>query len=214
MSTQFDRLTEDSKYKRGFTQVLLRKSIVVAAASLDPLAVSPTSVIPRGTPMAPVPATGLYKPVRMTLADAACTTGETVIGVTDTTMFAVGDVVTVKALATPTAAAAAAGTIESISAGVSITLAANSTTAVAIGDIIQVAENDLKADAVILEEDIDLRGADGTAVDTVANGVIAGAIDKSACNFNTAKGITFTRLAYMCPLIYFANVKAGTLEVP
>ena len=163
--------------------------------------------------MAPVPASGLYKPLRMTLADAACATTEKVIGVTDTTMFAVGDVVTVKAKATPTAAAAASGTIESIDPGVSITLAANSTTAVADGDIIQVAENDLKPDTVILAEDVDLRNAAGTAVDTPAVGVIAGQIAKANLNFNTAKGISITRLDFIMNYkIDFVNASAGTVE--
>jgi len=212
MSSIYDQITQTNKPKKGLSEILMRRSIVVAAASLDPLGVAVTSVIPRGTPMAPVPATGLYKPLRMTLADAACTTGEKVIGVTDTTMFAVGDVVTVKAAATPTAAAAASGTIESISAGVSITLAANSTTAVTSGDIIQVAENDLKSDTVILAEDVDLRNAEGTAVDTPAVGVIVGQIRKADLNFNTAKGISITRLAAICPLIDFINASAGTVE--
>lgn len=211
MATEYDRTYEDSKPGRGGV-VLMRRSITVDAASLDPLAAAPTSVIPAGTPLAPVPSTGKYKPIRRTLADGACTTSAAEVPVAETTMFAVGDVVTVGAKATPTAAASALGTIASITDGVSITLGANAANAVTSGDIIEVAENALKPDAVILDAPLDLRGTDGTAVDRGAFGMVAGMIDKSSLNVSASKGIALTRLAYELPLVYLANASAGTVQ--
>jgi hypothetical protein len=191
--------------------VTLKRAVVMAAASVDPLAAATTGIIPAETPIAPVPASGLFKPIRRTLADGGCTTSQASVPVTDTSMFAVGDVITVKAQATPLAAAAACGTISSIVAGVSLELTGNSTTAVTSGDIIEVAENALKEDACILLHDVDLRNASGTAVDTGAQAMIAGQIAKGALNYNTAKGISITRLRAEM-LIDFVNVSAGTVE--
>ena len=193
MASQYDRTTDNDKPTAGFGPILMKRSIVIDADSRDPLGTSPEERIPAMTPMAPVSG-GKYKPIRRTLADAACTTGENVVGVTETTMFAVGDVVEVVALADPTAAGAAMGTIASIVAGVSITLVANSTTAVASGDIVEVAENAEADDAVILLSDVDLRDVNGDAVDTGAAGVIAGQVHKAALNYCTAAGIALDRL--------------------
>jgi len=214
MASKFDGITENSKFKAGPTEILAKRSIMVAAASLDPLGVSPTGVIPKGTPMGAIPASGFYKPIRRTIADHACTTGEKEIGCIETTMFAVGDVVTVVPAATPTVAASALGTIDTIQAGVGITLVGNSTTAVTAGDIIQVAENDRQTDACILIEDVDLRNGEGTAVDTPAVGMTMGQIAKAVLNFNcaTAKGISITRLAFEIPLVDFVNAVAGVVE--
>jgi hypothetical protein len=213
MSTEYDLLTESEKVGLGFRAIGLRRSIIVAAASLDPLGTAPTSVIPIGTPMGAVPASGFYKPIRRTLADHACADSEKEIGCVETTMFAAGDVVVVKAAATPLAAAAALGTIATIQAGVGITLVANATTAVTSGDIIEVSENALMEDAVILEHTVDLRGADGVAVDTGAVGVRSGQIAKAALNYNTAKGISITRLKFeMDYLMDFVNASYGTVE--
>jgi len=208
----YDRVSESNDPGPAPMAILLKRSVVLAAASVDPLAAATTGIIPRGTPIAPVPATGLYKPIRRTLADGGCTTGQTTVPVTDTSMFAAGDVITVKAAATPLVAAAALGTITSISAGVSLELTGNATTGVTTGDIIEVAENALKEDACILLHDVDLRNAIGTAVDTGAQAMIAGQYPKSALNYNTAKGISITRLRAEMPLMDFVNAQAGTVE--
>lgn len=211
MATEFDRNYEDHKPGRGGV-ALLRRPIVVDAASLDPLAVAPTSVLPAGTPLGAVPSSGKYKPIRRTLADGACTTSAATVPVAETTMFAVGDVVAVVPAATPTVAASALGTIASIVDGTSITLGANATTAVTSGDIIEVAENALKPDAVILDVALDLRGNDGTAVDRGASGMVVGMIDKSALNASASKGIVLTRLAAEVSHVYLANASAGTVQ--
>ena len=185
---------------------------MVAGESLDPLGVSPTAVIPAMTPMGPVPATGKYKPIRRTLADGGCTTGQSSVPVTDTTMFAAGDVIVVKAQATPLTAAAAVGTIASIVAGVSLEMTGNASNAVVSGDIVEVAENCMVEDIVILEATLDLRGPLGTAVDRGSVGVIDGQLFKSALNFNTAKGISITRLEHEIPQVTFLNAVAGVVD--
>ncbi len=208
MATQWDKSSEASKVGPGIS-ARERRSIVIAAASLDPLGTSPTSVLRAGTPMAPVSG-GKYKPLRMTLADGAYTGANKVIPVTDTTMFAVGDVIVVVPQANPTGAASALGTIESISAGTSVTLVDAATTAVASGDIIAVSETDDARDTVILESNVDLRNEDGTAVDKGAVGVSAGQMAFAAVRMNTAKGITLTRLeAILNGMIDFVPATAG-----
>ncbi len=212
MASIWDRITESNKPRATFSAVLMNRNIIVDAASVDPLGASPTTTIPAGTPMAPVSG-GKYKPLRMTLADGACTTDEDVIPVTDTAMFAVGDVVKKVALANPAGAQAALGTIASISAGVSITLAADTTTAVASGDIVLVAENDAMVnDTVILGEAVSTLVADGTTADTPASGVIAGQIRQGDVYMNTALGISIDRLAYLMPLMDFVPATAGTTD--
>jgi hypothetical protein len=195
--------------------ILIERAIQIAAASLDPLGAAATSVIPAGTPMAPVPASGKYKPIRRALCTAGCTTGEKVIAMTDNTMFAVGDVVGVVAAATPLLAAAVAiGTIASKIAATSITLVANAASAVTSGDQIEVMENVTvltMGDAVILKEAVDLRGADGVAVDTGSVGVKAGSIAKAQLNYNVSLGITGTRLAAELPLMDLRNTVAGVV---
>lgn len=208
MATAWDIQSETGKVGPGISARETR-SIVIAAASLDPLGTSPTAVLRAGTPMAPISG-GKYKPVRMTLADGAYTGSNDVIPVTDTTMFAVGDVIVVIPQATPTGAASALGTIKSISAGVSVTLTTGATTAVASGDIIAVSETDDARDTVILESNVDLRNEAGTAVDTGAVGVSVGQMAFSAVRMNTAKGITLTRLeAVLNGLIDFVPATAG-----
>jgi hypothetical protein len=215
MATIWDHVSENWKDGVGFREMLLKRSGVILAASLDPLAVAPTSEIPAGTVLAPVPATGKYKPVRMTLADNGCTTGQSSVPVVETSMFAVGDVIVVVAQATPgLTVPLAVGTIASIVAGVSLELTGNATTAVVSGDIVEVAENTVLAawkDTVVLEATVDLRNAAGTAVDSGGIGVIAGQIAKSALNFNIALGITVTRLQAMMPLMDFVNTVAGVV---
>jgi hypothetical protein len=208
----YDRVSESNDPGPGPLAVLLKRGVVMAAASLDPLATAVTSILPAGTPIAPVPASGLYKPIRRTLANGGCTTSQASVPVTDTTMFAAGDVITRVAAATPGAAAVAVGTISSIVDGVSLELTGNASNAVTSGDIIQVAENDLKEDACILLHDVDLRNASGTAVDTGAQAMVSGQIAKSALNFNTAKGISITRLRAELPMIDFVNATAGTVD--
>ena len=215
MATKYDRLAETEVAGITPEPILIERAIQIDAASLDPLAAAPTSTLPAGTPMAPVPATGKYKPIRRTLADHGCTTGETEVGCAETTMFAVGDVVGVVAAATPLLAAAISiGTILTIQAGVGITLAANAASAVTSGDQIEVIENVTvltMGDAVILKEMVDLRDAAGTAKDTGSVGVKAGSIAKAQLNYNTALGITGTRLAAELPLMYLRNTVAGVV---
>ena len=81
MSTEWDLLTESAKEGIGFRHIDLKRAIIVAAASLDPLAAAPTNVIPAGTPMGAVPASGFFKPIRRTLANGGCTTGQTTVPV-------------------------------------------------------------------------------------------------------------------------------------
>jgi len=215
MSSEYDRLVEADKAGKGCRQILMKRPIMVAAASLDPLEAAPTSKIPAGTPLAPVPATGFHKPIRRALCTGSCTTGEKVINMTDNTMFQVGDVVGVVAAATPALAAAVAiGTIASKIAATSITLVANAASAVTSGDQIEVMENVTvltMGDAVILEHSVDLRGADGVAVDRGAVGVIAGQIARANLNYNVSLGITVTRLKEELRMIDLVNTVAGVV---
>ena len=206
--SELDLVTEDNKPTAGFSVVGKKRSIIIDGDSRDPLAATPTERLAAMTPMAPVSG-GKYKPVRRTLADAGCTTGETVVGVAETTMFAVGDVVEVVGQATPTAAADAMGTIESIVAGVSITLASTSTTGVSSGDIIEVAENARADDAVLLLAEIDLRDTGGDAVDKGSAGVIDGQAKHSALNYCSSGGICTTRLEYELDQFDFIPATAG-----
>jgi len=193
MGTEYDLVSEESKETIGFSAVIMKRAIVIDADSRDPLAASPAEVIPAMTPMAPVSG-GKYKAIRRTLADGTCTTGQKVVPVAETTMFAVGDVIQMVAASTPTAAASAMGTIDSIVAGVSVTLVANSSTQVDSGDIVEVAENALADDAVLLLSRVDLRNAEAVAVDKGAAGVIEGQCVQAALNYCAAGGIALTRL--------------------
>ena len=212
MATEWDSTSESWKDGKGFREILMRRSGVVLAASFDPLAVAPVYAIPKGTPLAPVPGSGKLKPVRMTLADGGCTTGQSSVPVTDTSMFAIGDVIVRVLAATPTVVGVAVGTIATIVDGVSLELTGNATNAVTSGDIIEVAENMVVAswpDMVILQETLDLRGPAGTAVDKGAVGVIAGQISLAALNFNTAGGICYTRLRACMGHMDFVNAVYG-----
>jgi len=209
MASQYEHVTDQDKPTAGFSAILMKRSFVIDADSRDPLGTSPEERIPAMTPMAPVSG-GKYKPIRRTLADGGCLTNAKVVPVTETTMFAAGDVVRVVAQADPTAASSELGTIDTISAGVSITLVANAVTAVVSGDIIEVAENAEAADAVILLSDVDLRNADGDAVDHGAVGVIAGQCREAALNYCTAAGIALSRLqTEELPEIDFVPATAG-----
>jgi len=197
MASQYDHVTDQDKPTAGFSAILMKRSFVIDADSRDPLGTSPEERIPAMTPMAEISGGGgKYAPIRRTLADGGCLTNAKVVPVTETTMFAVGDVVRVVAQADPTAASDELGTIDSISDGVSITLEANAVTAVVSGDIIEVAENALAERAVILREDVDVRNKEGTAVDSGGVGVIGAQLRESALNYCTAGGICLTRLRY------------------
>lgn len=213
MASEFDIVSETTLPKPGLAAVLLKQPVILDAASLDPRAAATTSVIPRGTPIAPSSG-GKYKPIRRTLSDGTCSTGAKVVPVVETTMFAVGDVVEVVDLANPNGNGSALGTIASIIAGVSITLVANATTAVASGDIIEVAENAHMLGTLILESDVDLRNAAMTAVDTGASGVSAGQMYEASLNYNDAGGITLTRLRDELRMMNFIPETAGSTVTP
>ena len=213
MASEFDIVSETTLPKPGLAAVLLKQPVILDAESRDPQAAATTSVIPRGTPIAPSSG-GKYKPIRRTLSDGTCSTGAKVVPVVETTMFAVGDVVEVVDLANPNGNGSALGTIASIIAGVSITLVANATTAVASGDIIEVAENAHKLGTLILESDVDLRNAQMTAVDTGASGVSAGQMYEASLNYNDAGGITLTRLRDELRMMNFIPATAGSTVTP
>ena len=182
-------------------------------------------IIPWGTPVAVCSAAtngektanpgieAKWKPISMTLADgAATTTGNKVIPVAETTMFAVGDRVGVAAQATPYAALTLCGTIASISNGVSITLAADNAQAVVSGDIVGTMINDPCA---VLHSGYLYKGNMGTnmemrwfinsstasigTADLPASMVYHGLISESNIWLNTARGITIARLAHAIP---------------
>jgi hypothetical protein len=213
MATEFDMVREATTPKPGMALALFKRPILIDAAALDPQAVATTHVIPRGTPMAPSSG-GKYKPIRRTLSDGTCSTGAKVVPVVETTMFAAGDVVEVVDLNNPNGAGSTLGTIDTISAGVSITLVANAATAVASGDIIEVAENAHMVGAVILETDVDLRDPEGTAVDKQASGVSCGQMQEASLNYNDAAGISLTRLRFELPMVDIIPTTYGAEVTP
>jgi len=213
MATEFDMVRETTTPKPGMALALFKRPILIDAAALDPQAVATTHVIPRGTPMAPSSG-GKYKPIRRTLSDGTCSTGAKVVPVVETTMFAAGDVVEVVDLNNPNGAGSTLGTIDTISAGVSITLVANAATAVASGDIIEVAENAHMVGAVILETDVDLRNPEGTAVDKQASGVSCGQMQEASLNYNDAAGISLTRLRFELPMVDIIPTTYGAEVTP
>lgn len=194
MSTAYDHVSINSKAGTisGFPADAPKRPIVIDAASRDPLAATPTTTLPAGTALGQVTG-GKWKPVRRTLVH----TGETasgwdkVLGVDETTMFAVGDIVQLVNVASPSSATNVnLGAITDIVPGTSITVTNGlSGDLVAHEWYVEVTESagDTKETCVVLSEAVDLLGADGVAVDTPANGYFSGGpIDADSINFSAA----------------------------
>lgn len=195
MGSVYDILTVNTKgnFIAGFAPDAPKRPIIIDAASRDPLGVATTSTLRAGTPMGQVASGGKWKPVRRTTIN----TGETasgwnkVLGVTETTMFAVGDTVQLVNVATPAAATNVnLGAIVTIVAGTSITVTNGLSGDLISGEwYVEVTESagDTPENCVILGEAVDLLGADAVAVDSPAWGFFSGGpVDKDSINFSAA----------------------------
>lgn len=199
-----------------FEQIDEPRNIMIDGASLDPLDVGATDkyIIPAGTPLCPVVASGKYKPIRRTKATAAVS-NDTALTVANAKPFAVGDAIYFYASLAATATLATVAAVDT-STNV-ITLSANHT--VADAEYVEVKENGAHSaattanptqipDAVILAETVEVY-REGATFDVPAVGVIRGVITRA--NVNGPGTAAFDQLLKsQLPNISFLPVNAGT----
>jgi hypothetical protein len=210
MATRFDRLTQDLKTNKSAGIIPgAGRSLMIDGASIDPLAGSPETIIPAGTPMGQLRG-GKWKPIRRTLTD----TGETasgwnkILGVVETTMFKVGDVVQLVTVAD--GSVENLGAITVVTAGTSITVTNGLGSDLVAGEEwVEVTESggSTPETCCILAETIDMLGPDGVAVDRDGTGHFDGkgwVVDEANLNFN-ATGEADARLRDALPNIVFVQ---------
>lgn len=203
-----------------FESILEERNIIVDGGALDPLDDGALSryVIPAGTPMCPVVATGKYWPIRRTTVEATVANG-TDITVADATPF-VGDVGKGVLFFASVSATADLRTIAAVDTDNNVITVTEACT-IADGEYLEAALNGVHGntesssvtqipDAVILKEPIEvLAGDDQTTVDTPAVGVYRGAIRRTYINGPGTS--TFDQLLKtQLPNISFLPESAGT----
>jgi hypothetical protein len=196
MASRYDRtvIGEKSNFTAGFTSDRSGvRSIIIDAASLDPLGATPTTTLPAGTVLGKVASTGKWKPVRRTRNAAAevALAWDKVLDVDETTMFKVGD--TVQLILDADGSAVDLGAITAIVAGTSIAVTkAIGADLGADAAYVEVTESaGASADTVcVLSELVDLLGPAGTAVDSPGVGFISCLDPVSSANIRmSAAGI-------------------------
>ncbi len=203
-----------------FETILEERNIIVDGGALDPIDDGAHSryVIPAGTPLCPIAATGKYWPIRRTTVSAAVN-NDTTITVADASPFK-GDVGKGILFYTAVSATATLLTISSVDTSSNVIVVTAACT-VASGAYVEAALNGAHGnvqtasptqipDAVILKEPIQVLADDGeTTVDTPAVGVYRGAIRRSFINGPGTSGFD-TLLKTQLPNISFLPVSPGT----
>lgn len=220
------RVSKTSKTDEAgvFEAVLDRRNIIISGTALDPLDTGAVSkyTIPAGTPLAPVPATKKYLPIRRTLA-AAAVNNDTTVTVDCAKPFQGCEGLGIR-FYSALSATSTLRTISSVNTSTNVIVLTAAATIVD-DDYIEACLNGAHGnsdsasatqipDAVILEHAVEVLAADGaTTYDTPAVGVFRGSIRRDRVNGPGigSGGTTFDQLLKnQLPNIDFLPTSAGT----